>query len=458
MYKKVSLLLTLIIALFGTINLVAQKKAVPFKPKPVSFKKCVKPPSGMVAWFPFDENSGTSTSNLVNDGNDGILVNNPNWVSGQMAANSLNFNANTYVKVNDQPKLNFGKGDFSIDAWIRMKRGSRGVRKIVSKRINRRGNVRGYLFYVYQNNKLGLQLADGMHTNTSSGVIPNLTDGRWHQVAVTVDRNSSKGIRYYFDGRLVGTANPTSRSGDLSNSSSLSIGSEFGSSNFIGGIDELELFNRVLSRGEIIHLFRAQRAGKCKVPKGCPLSAQRYNISRNASTKTKRTKQMMEFLDGVKQQLPGQSIRGYGEGGQNKFFGDSFPLKGCKVCAAKLTAVVDNEQGLAHNDALNVYFSESTFQLSNGSTSGDRLLGVGSYGTNSIQPGRTYLWKTSSDVGPKTLELNLNNDGNISAGASPQTGISRVNQYLFSDSDPHLEVWVQDDTIVKSIDLEVWTY
>ena len=195
-----------------------------------------------------------------------------------------------------------------------------------------------------------------------------------------------------------------------------------------------------------------------KIPKGCPKSAKRFRITRNATTGTKRTKSMTSFLNNVKQNNPGQSIRDYGVGGQNKFFGDSLPLKSCKICAGKLTAVVDNQKGLAHNDGFYVFLSDNTFQNINSGSIGNKLIALGSYGTNTIQSGRIYLWESATESSPKTLKLNLNNDGALSAGASPQTGISRINQYLFSNSNPHLEVWAQDDTIVKSLVLDVWTY
>lgn len=253
MKNKLKLLILLAVILsFCAINISAQEQ------------RCVQPPSQMTAWFPFDENSGTTTANKISGGNTGTLMGSAAWLNPGKVANALNLPGNSYVRVADQPQLNFGRGDFSIDAWIRINRGGSSVRMIADKRTS---GIVGYLFFVYQNNRLGLQLGTGTYANYLSPNIPNLSDGIWHHVAVTVDRDSPTGARFYFDGNLNGTANPTAINGDLTNADPLRIGSELGTGNFLNGaIDEVELFNRVLTPEEIRTLFNAQGFGKCKEP------------------------------------------------------------------------------------------------------------------------------------------------------------------------------------------------
>ncbi len=232
-------------------------------------QSCVRPPSGMVAWFPFDENAGTTTANLIAGGNAGTLTNGPNWVAGSKVANSLNFDgSNDFVQVADYPQLNFGTGDFSIDAWIRMTPGNAGgVRMVVDKRVNSGGSLQGYLLFVGSGNGIGLQIASGgNHTNYPSQSRPAISDGNWHHIAVTVDRDGGPtGITFYFDGAFAGNQNPSAITGSVSNSNPLRIGSELGTSNFFnGGIDEVELFDRVLTPEEVRSIFLADKFGKCK--------------------------------------------------------------------------------------------------------------------------------------------------------------------------------------------------
>jgi DNA-binding beta-propeller fold protein YncE len=92
-------------------------------------------------------------------------------------------------------------------------------------------------------------------------------DGKWHHIAITVSRTDVQGIRFYDNGQLKTTANPTGRQGDLSNSAPLTIGMDtFGfSSRYKGILDELEIFSRALSPGEVKSIYAASSAGKCKV-------------------------------------------------------------------------------------------------------------------------------------------------------------------------------------------------
>src|SRR5437763_5984842 len=101
-----------------------------------------------------------------------------------------------------------------------------------------------------------LQLADGVgatgYTNyVSPALTPALSDGNWHLIAVTVQRSSTSGIRWYHNGVAFGTNDPTNRMGSLKNNSPLRIGTRTADSPltgfFRGDLDELEIFNRVLT-------------------------------------------------------------------------------------------------------------------------------------------------------------------------------------------------------------------
>jgi hypothetical protein len=143
--------------------------------------------------------------------------------------------------------------------------GPHPVRTLIDKRSNA-GGYRGYSLYIY-NSRLGLQLADGVHTNYGQpATSPPLTAG-WNHIAVTVDRDNTKGIVFYRNGAITGTENPTNRQGNLDNKAPTLIGrNAFGD----GGtsekaiFDEIEFFDRVLQPGEVKTIFAAGKAGKCK--------------------------------------------------------------------------------------------------------------------------------------------------------------------------------------------------
>ena len=241
---------------------------------------CTPPPPQMVAWWPLDETSGTNANDIIND-NDGTHQNGPTSVSG-MVGGALSFDGvNDYVKVPDNNVLDFGANqDFSIDAWILAAKESNRVRTIVDKRYeDGKTNTKGYTFFL-NNGKLSFQLATGNGSwfcanNPSSSCTnytsssANLADGKWHHVAVTVNRSSSAPIgTFYVDGLPIDTTSiPSFRLGDLSNDQPLTIGRSTNTivgSNFQGNIDEVEIFNRVLTDEEVYALWFAKEYGKCR--------------------------------------------------------------------------------------------------------------------------------------------------------------------------------------------------
>jgi len=244
---------------------------------PLGQQLCTAPPSGMTGWWHLDESSGTTVSDIAGYANNGSRRNNPTSVTGKVSR-ALSFNGyNNYVEVRDHHDLDVGRGDFSIDAWVKTT-DRNGVKVLVDKRYeNRSRDTQGYSLFL-NNGQLAFQLADGNGSwycsSSSSSSCSNFTsgvsvaDGRWHLVAVTVDRNSSNGGRFYVDGRLVRTFNPTGRQGSLDNNKPLRIGSRssYTTGLFRGEIDEVELFKRVLSSWEISKIYHAGSAGKCKRP------------------------------------------------------------------------------------------------------------------------------------------------------------------------------------------------
>jgi len=248
---------------------------------------CAPPPNTtMVAWYPFDETSGTVSANLAT-ANTGTQFGSPTPITGQVGG-ALRFNGTSnYVESPSSIATNIGpangppfcfgaystcQGDFSIDTWIRVDPSvASGFVVVLDKRGGSAPTINGYHFGIYAGSLL-LQLADGVgtgYTNYVSPVLtPALTDGNWHLIAVTVQRASTSGIRWYHNGVAVGTDNPTGRTGSLANNSPLRIGTRTADQPltgwFRGDLDELEIFNRVLTPQEVFTIFQAGTFGKCK--------------------------------------------------------------------------------------------------------------------------------------------------------------------------------------------------
>jgi hypothetical protein len=239
----------------GTVTVMATATAL----------QCVQPPPNMALWLPFDEAIGPTATNLAG-GNNGTHVGSPTVVN-EYVARGLCFNGmNQYVEVPSYAGINFGTGDFSLDAWVKRTTDDSAIRVIIDKRVEAQ-IVQGYSFFLETNGTLGFQLADGAgFTNyASQAAVPN--DGQWHHVAVTVHRNDAAGGKFYLDGVQVGLSFDTRpHNGSVSSTAPFRVGSRSSSVSglFLGCIDEVEAFSRVLSPTEIAAIFNARSAGKCK--------------------------------------------------------------------------------------------------------------------------------------------------------------------------------------------------
>ena len=224
---------------------------------------CTPPPPGMAAWWPFDEKAGSVAFDRAG-GHDGTFVNGPAPVAG-VVDGARSFNGSQSVQVADAPGIDFGTGDFTFDAWLKTSRSGSFVDVILDKRSVAMGGYLGYHVFLYQG-RLGLQLDDGGYTNYGSAAF--VADGAWHHVAITVQRAASDGIRWYVDGtEVLPRHNPTAHDGSLDNNSPLTIAVRStalgGGDNFLGLLDEIELFPRTLTAEEVRAIWQAGAGGKC---------------------------------------------------------------------------------------------------------------------------------------------------------------------------------------------------
>ncbi|MBI3194922.1 MAG: T9SS type A sorting domain-containing protein [Ignavibacteriae bacterium] len=237
-------------------------------------KCCVERPANMVAWWTLDETSGSVSDDVMGFPNDGTRINAPTVVAGKVVS-ALNFNGTTqYVEIPSHSEINLDSLDFTIDAWIKSV-DSIGVSTMVDKRVS--SPVQGFSFFL-NNGKLALQLADATGTSdfcsfnsgdncTNYSSQLSVADGQWHHIAVTVDRNDAQGIVFYKDGVASSTLyDPTYRDGSLSSNAVLHLGARSfdNSASYQGILDEVEIFKRALSATEILSIFLADSAGKCK--------------------------------------------------------------------------------------------------------------------------------------------------------------------------------------------------
>jgi hypothetical protein len=184
------------------------------------------------------------------NGNNGTLFGSPipETVYGLYYLNqALRFNGSNHINVPDSPTLDFGAGDFSLSFWVNTTN-TNSYNTIIDKR-----ETAGYHVVLYFGRVL-LQIATASNwANFYSSTSAKLNDGYWHFVTITVDRDNSSGIKFYVDNTLANTFNPTPYQGDISNSAPLYIGKhkDYATDNFQGMLDEVKMYKRVISTGEI---------------------------------------------------------------------------------------------------------------------------------------------------------------------------------------------------------------
>jgi uncharacterized repeat protein (TIGR01451 family) len=239
---------------------------------------CATPPPGMVAWWPLDETSGNVVHSIVGN-HDGITQSGPIGSGGPSVAaapkvgSALFFGMNK-AEVPDDPALNFGTGDFSIDAWVRSSQ-STLLSAIVDKLDTSTTTHRGYAFFV-QNGMVQLRIGDGVNTGTYQSSNTFVADGTWRHVAVTMRRAGGTPVgQFYIDGVPAG-GSFAPLAINLDNSAKLLIGSFRLGNNACScevSLDEIEMFNTAVKPADIKSIFQADKKGKCKAT----ITGSKYN-------------------------------------------------------------------------------------------------------------------------------------------------------------------------------------
>ncbi|MDX6446522.1 MAG: hypothetical protein QOH71_3596 [Blastocatellia bacterium] len=239
---------------------------------------CATPPAGMVAWWPLDETSGNVVHSIVGN-HDGITQSGPIGSGGPSVAaapkvgSALFFGVNK-AEVPDDPALNYGTGDFSIDAWVRSYQ-STLLSAIVDKLDTSTTTHRGYAFFV-QNGMVQLRIGDGLNTGTYQSSNTFVADGTWRHVAVTMRRAGGTPVgQFYIDGVPAG-GSFAPLAINLDNSAKLLIGSFRLGNNACScevSLDEIEMFNTAVKPADIKSIFEADKKGKCKAT----ITGSKYN-------------------------------------------------------------------------------------------------------------------------------------------------------------------------------------
>jgi hypothetical protein len=210
-----------------------------------------------------NEGTGSFTVDSTTNNNHGSLEpgNSPAWADGKVGSGLRFDGIDDYVIIGAKDDLRPGTGDFSGAAWIKSYPAA-GWHSIISDRAA--GNPKeGYNFYLYQG-KLWILLEDSTFVRKQYCSVNSYDDNQWYHVAFTWDA-STETLKLFVDGSEL-TPNIISDAsiGDVSPSTSVSIGSQIGGYNtfFNGFIDEVAIWDQALSADEILQDYNSGLVGK----------------------------------------------------------------------------------------------------------------------------------------------------------------------------------------------------
>ena len=197
----------------------------------------------LVAHWTFDESSNTNVPDATGNGNDGRMFGNPvpERVAG-VFGNAMEFDGQNHIRVADFPAPQRG----TILFWMKRLKITSSIQRIM-------GSHDGYEVKLSADNRLN----NDIFAPGNSGFLRShqaITDSNWHHVAFTFD-SSTDISEIYINGQLdVRDSNAT---GEVLGRVTMLLGhqNEFsGSQHFQGVLDDVRVYDTVLSASEITAL------------------------------------------------------------------------------------------------------------------------------------------------------------------------------------------------------------
>lgn len=223
---------------------------------------CAAPPVGIVSWWPFDETGGTIAEDIVGN-HSGRHINGPVPSSGK-AGGALHFDGvDDFVGVDDSDLWAFGTDDFTIELWANfdvLAGSTIGEPSDIFIGNDEGSGNRKKWFFALGGRVLNLAVNDpsiGAQFFPRASFAPNIN--QWHHLAITRDVSL---YTIFVDGVPVDSAVNTSI---IPNPSALLTIGQAEHIGFMNGLlDEVTIYNRALTQGEIQSIVSAGSAGKCK--------------------------------------------------------------------------------------------------------------------------------------------------------------------------------------------------
>lgn len=198
---------------------------------------------GLVGWWKMDEGSGTTTADSSGQGNTGTLINTPIWVNG-IKGGAISFNGSNQYVTAATSGLPSGTASRTLSGWIY-------ITQYLHYNIGfcYGGAGGGAIFGYYLNGSTLNFWGNGDDINTGYTISLN----QWQNIAITYDGSN---VSMYVNGVqvLAPTAPPFGLNTGTTN---VLIGKSQNNDYFPGIVDDVRIYNRVLSDQEMINLYKS---------------------------------------------------------------------------------------------------------------------------------------------------------------------------------------------------------
>jgi hypothetical protein len=213
-----------------------------------------------VAWWKFDEGYGPTAKDALGKSNG--TLNGPTWTTG-IVGNALDFDGkDDSVRIPDNDAIRLGTGDFTLSAWIWPRSPDMEERTVLAKVASL--DNKEYMFQIRnQQPRLDIE-KDG--NNGRAVAAANCKVSQWQHIVVTFNSRTLRATFYYNGqeqlspvfGQAI-TALPVCLNNDLL----IGLrGGTYDGYGFNGKIDEVMLYNRVLTAAQVQALYQ-----KCLGPR-----------------------------------------------------------------------------------------------------------------------------------------------------------------------------------------------
>jgi len=224
----------------------------------------------LVSWWEFEEGSGMTAYDSAGS-NHGMLWGDRRWTTSGQIGGALDFDGwRDWVDCGNDASIS-GLSTFSVAVWFKTNvvPGS-GTQPYLMAQQDLSATVwRFFLHGDYSGRLTGRIETSGTGAVGRSNFIPEV--GEWYHAAMTYDNSGDRKVRVYVDGVEQSYDSQTAGTGTMSSNTSVkvAIGSRIGGMTGLdwdGTLDDVRVYNRVLSAGEILELAREGFGGRAFSP------------------------------------------------------------------------------------------------------------------------------------------------------------------------------------------------